>query len=155
MTPMTPNTMTPNTTPPMQPWAVPGMNNLTRIATAMHELAVLLPVEFPDMTPAPSPEVPHPASVGGVISTNVTVYEVSVQVSATVLVDAAMTGKVVCVDTREVYHYGPDKPATLHYTAWLPYLLSESKYRVKVTACEEVGGPRTRTPVAHTGHREA
>lgn len=131
-----------STMPPEQPWTVPGMDNTTRIAHAMRELAALLPVAFPDDTPAPTPEVLHPVRVGGVLGVYLSNYEVRVQVSATVLVDAAMTGMVVGVETNEVHHHGPDQPATLHYAAWFLNLLPESKFRVKVTACEEVGGSR-------------
>ena len=137
--PITDTTDTPSAMPPASPWYIEGMDNLTRVALALREVSALLPVEFPDKTPAPTPEVPFPASVGGIIGIHFSNYEVSLHVPATTLVDAAMTGKVVCVETREVYHAGPDKPATMHYDAWLPNLLPESKLRVKVTACETVG----------------
>jgi hypothetical protein len=133
---MTTNTTTdtPSAMPPASPWYIEGMGSNSRIALAMQELSELLPVVFPDPTPCP----PAP-TIGGVVAVHLSTYEVSVQVSSTMLVDAAMTGTVVCVETREVYHNGPDKPATLHYEAWLPNLLPESKLRVKVTACETVG----------------
>ena len=116
---------------PVQPGSVEGMTSTKRVLTAMQELAGLVPQVFPECYE----ENPNPVVIGLYLSP----YEMSVHVPATVLVDAHMTGKVVCVETREVYHNGPSGPATLHYEAWLPALLPVSKMRVKIVACEGVG----------------
>ncbi len=137
------NTDTPDTTArpvPAPVFFMGDMNATARMARAMQELAALLPVEFPD-PPAPTGMSGFVSGTGlsGIVSIHFVSHEVSVQVVAAVFVDAAMTGKVVGVETREVHHAGPNRPATMHYEAWLPNLLPESKLRVKVTACETLG----------------
>jgi len=122
---------TPDAAPPAPPalvFFVAGMDTPARMASAMRALADLLPVEFPD----------PPASTGGILSVTVTSCEVTVLVMAPRFVDAAMTGKIVGVETHEVYHAGPNWPPTLHYAAWFPYLLP-GQVRVKVVSCETLG----------------
>ncbi len=131
---MTPNTNTPDSAqPPQQPWSVEGMTSTERMVTAMGELGPMLSQVFPDTG----------ETVGlyatAVVGVHYSSWEIQIQVQATALLDAHMTGKVVGVEGREVYHRGPGNPPTMHYEAWFPALLPISQMRVKVVAAQAVG----------------
>jgi hypothetical protein len=109
------------------------MTSTERMVAAMQELGPMLSQVFPDTG----------ETVGlyatAVVGVHYSSWEIQIQVQATALLDAHMTGKIVACEGREVYHRGPGNPPTMHYEAWFPALLPISQMRVKVVAAVAVG----------------